>query len=293
MPEIAIIGPGAIGGIVAARLAQKPGNAVTVCARTPFDHLRIDSPQGLLAASPEVLVAPDEADVVDWVLIATKAYDVAGTVSWLRRLSGPGTRVAVLQNGVEHVERFAPHVEVASLVPVVVDLPAERLGPGHVLQRRDGQLTVPSDANGRDFAQLFLTTSLAVRTTSDFRSQAWRKLAVNCAGAVSALVLKPAGIAAHEPIGDIMRALVRECIAVGRAESAILDDSLVETVLASYRNGPPDAINSLHADRVAGRPIEIDARNGAVVRIGRQHGIATPVNQMIVALLEAASSGWR
>ena len=293
MPEIAVIGPGAIGGIVAARLAQKPGNAVTVCVRTPFDHLRIESSQGLLVASPRVLVSPDEADVVDWVLITTKAYDVAGTASWLRGLSGPKTRVAVLQNGVEHVARFAAYTDVASPIPVVVDLPAERMGPGHVLQRRDGQLTVPWDANGRDFAQLFLTTGLVVCTTSDFRSQAWRKLAVNCAGAVSALILKPAGIAAHEPIGGIMRALVRECITVGRAEGAILADSLVETVLASYRNGPPDAINSLHADRVAGRPTEIDARNGAVVRIGRQHGIATPVNQMIVVLLEAASSGRR
>jgi 2-dehydropantoate 2-reductase len=116
----------------------------------------------------------------------------------------------------------------------------------------------------------------------------WRKLALNCAGAVSALTLKPAGIAVSEGIGDIMRALVHECIAVGRAEGAVLDDALVEEIIAGYRNGPPGAINSLHADRLAGRPIEIDARNGAVVRIGRRHDVATPVNRMIVALLEAA-----
>lgn len=195
----------------------------------------------------------------------------------------------MLQNGVEHIERFAPYTTVSSLVPVVVDLPAERLAPGHVLQRRDGRLTVPWDTNGRDFARLFLTTGLAVCTTSDFRSHAWRKLALNCAGAVSALVLQPAWIASSDPIGDIMRALVHECIAVGRAEGAVLDDTLVETVLASYRDRSPDAINSLHADRLAGKPIEIDARNGAIVRIGARHGIMTPVNQMIVALLEAAS----
>ena len=69
---------------------------------------------------------------------------------------------------------------------------------------------------------------------------------------------------------------------------ANLSDSLIASVLDSYRNGQGDAINSLHGDRLAGRPFELDARNGAVVRLGRKHGIETPVNQMIVAPLEAA-----
>ena len=89
-------------------------------------------------------------------------------------------------------------------------------------------------------------------------------------------------------VADIMRAIVRECVAVGRAEGAMLDDSIAESVVSGYRAAPPDSVNSLHADRVAGRPLETDARNGVIVRLGRKHGIATPLNQMIVALLEAA-----
>jgi 2-dehydropantoate 2-reductase len=274
---------------VAAWLARVPGNVVTICTRTAFTTLRIETPQGVLTATPEVLVDPAQAVVADWVLVATKAYDVVGTAAWFVRVVGQATRVAVLQNGVEHLERFAPYVAVASLVPVVVDIPAERVAPGQVRQRRDGLLAVPAGTNGDDFARLFVTTGLVVETTTDFRSHAWRKLAVNCAGAVSALTLRPAGIASSEPIAAIMRDLVRECITVGRAEGAPLSDSLVDEVVEGYRNGPADAINSLHADRLEGRPIEIDARNGAIVRIGRRHGIATPVNQMIVALLEAAA----
>jgi len=289
MPKIAMLGAGAIGGTVAAWLARAPSNMVTVYTRTAFRTLQIDTPQGPLTVTPEVVVDPAKAVVADWVLVATKAYDAIATAVWFGGLLGAETRVAVLQNGVEHRERFAPYVAAAALVPVIVDLPAERVAPGHVRQRGDGRLTVPADANGTDFARLFLTTGLTVVTTGDFRSQAWRKLAVNCAGAVSALTLQPAGIAASEPIAAIMRDLVRECIAVGRAEGAVLPDSVLDEVIAGYRNGPADAINSLHADRLAGRPIEIDARNGAIVRIDRRHGIATPVNQMIVALLDAAA----
>jgi 2-dehydropantoate 2-reductase len=82
--------------------------------------------------------------------------------------------------------------------------------------------------------------------------------------------------------------MVRECIAVGRAAGATLDDSIVEAVVDGARNAPADSINSLLADRMAGRPMEIDARNGAVVRLGRKHGIPTPLNEMAVALLVAA-----
>jgi 2-dehydropantoate 2-reductase len=78
-------------------------------------------------------------------------------------------------------------------------------------------------------------------------------------------------------------------VAVGRAEGADLPSDLPDTVVANYRAAPADGINSLHADRAAGRPMELDARNGVIVRLGARHGIATPVNAMVVALINAAA----
>ncbi|HWA85197.1 MAG TPA: ketopantoate reductase C-terminal domain-containing protein, partial [Opitutus sp.] len=75
--------------------------------------------------------------------------------------------------------------------------------------------------------------------------------------------------------------------AVARAEGAQLADSLADEIIAGQRAAPPDATNSLLADRAAGRRMEVDARNGAVVRAGRRHGIPTPLNTMALALLEA------
>ncbi len=289
MADIAIIGPGAIGGTVIVRLGTMAAHVVTVCVRSPLVQLTLETAEGKTTVVPRMRVSPDQGSPVEWVLVATKAYDVAGTAGWLRRLVGPDTRLAVLQNGVEHVERFAPYVPAAQIVPVIVDMPVERIAPGYFRQRRSGRFTVATDAGGTAFARLFPGSGIEVCVTSDLRSAAWRKLAVNCAGAVSALVLKPAGIAQRDGIAEVMRGLVRECIAVGRAEGADLDDALVEAVVDGYRNGPADAINSLHADRLAGRPMEIDTRNGAIVRLGRKHDIETPVNRIIVALLEAAA----
>lgn len=289
--SIAVIGPGAVGATVAAWLAQNPALEVAVCVRTAFDRLEVETPGGPITASPRVLTAPDEAEVVDWAIVTTKTYDAVATGAWLARLVGPDTRVAVLQNGVEHVARFSADVPAERITPAVVDIPAERSAPGRVRQRRDGTILVPDGEAGDAFVALFAHTPIAVSTTPDFTTAAWKKLALNCAGAVNALTLQPSGVARREPIADIMRALVGECVAVGRAEGAVLPDDLPDTVVEGYRSGPADGVNSLHADRAAGRPMELDARNGVIVRLGARHGNATPVNAMVVALLEAAAEG--
>jgi 2-dehydropantoate 2-reductase len=283
---VALVGPGAIGGTVAAHLSLSHPDLV-LCARTSFERLVVETPQGRVDVAPTVLTDPATAGPVDWVLIATKTYDVAGTALWLERLVGPETRVAVLQNGVEHVARFAPFVPVERIVPVIVEIPAERSTPGVIVQRRDGWMKAPAGASGEAFAALFDSPGIEVTTDEDWTSVAWRKLAVNCAGAVNALTGKPAVIVARDDIAALMRGLVGECLAVGRAEGAMLDDDLPDQVVDQYRGSPVDSVNSLLADRLAGRPMEWDARNGVIARRGAVYGLATPLNAMATTLLSA------
>jgi len=287
MARIALVGPGAIGGIMAAWLQDTGANDVVLCSRRPLPHFTVETPNKVISFKPAVWTDPKEAGPVDWVLVATKAYDAEATGRWLKPLTARGAPIAVLQNGVEHRERFAPYVPVERILPVVVQAPAERPEPTRVLQRGPTRLVVPAGPLGQAFAALFAGTEVAVDLSPDFQTAVWTKLVLNIAGAVSALLLRPAGVMHEESASEIGRMLMRECIAVGRAEGAVLPDELVETVLQHYRKQPPDSLNSLHADRLAGRPMEIDARNGAVVRIGRQHGIPTPCNAMAVELLRA------
>lgn len=287
MTTIAIIGPGAIGGVLAAWLGQDPTHTITVCARTPFDHLEVETPARTIRSAPRVITNPTDATPVDWVLIATKAYDAAAAAAWLPPLRRINTRVVVLQNGVEHVERFAPYVPIDWLIPAVIDCPAERTAPGRMRQRGPSWIVVPEGVNGRAFVPLWAKTNFDVKT-DDFKTRAWAKLCINAPGAISAILMKPTGVIAVDPIAELTRGIVRECIAVGRAEGARLDDDIVDAVVEGARRAPPDSLNSLIADRMAGRPMEIDARNGAIVRFGRKHGIPTPLNEMAVALLVAA-----
>ncbi len=287
MVRIAVIGAGAIGGTLAAWLAQN--HDVTICARSPLADLEVETPEGPIRATPRILTDPARADAVDWILCTTKTYDCAAAAAWLPGLMGPATRLAVIQNGVEQRDRF-PQVPAQRTVPVIIDLPAERHAPGRIVQRRNGTIHVPEGEAGEALVALFADTPIDARTTPDFVTAAWRKLAINCSGIVSALTHRAAEVANDQGVAEVMRVLVRECIAVGRAEGADLPDKLADQVVRWTTLAHPQSVNSLQADFEAGRQTEVDARNMVIVRLGARHGIGAPMNLALASLLMAAST---
>jgi 2-dehydropantoate 2-reductase len=284
MSRIAIVGPGAVGSVLAAILHAMNRHDLTLCARRPVPRLQVRTVAGDVAFAPRVLTNPAEAHAVDWVLVSTKAHDSTAAARWLPRLIAEGARVAIVQNGVEHRERFRAFVPEDRLVPVMIDCPAER-SPVGVVQRALARLVIADDANGHAFAALFAHPAIAVTFTDDLKTALWRKLCLNAAGVISALVDQPAGVMRREEAILLCRRIVAEVVAVGRAEGAQLPEDMPDQIVAACANAPADGINSLHADRRAGRQTEIDARNGVIVRLGRQHGIATPYNEMAAALI--------
>jgi 2-dehydropantoate 2-reductase len=293
MTKIAIIGPGAIGGTLAAWLSQNPDFEISVCARTSFTDLLVETPEGTIKATPKVFTDPVQAGVVDWVLVATKTYSSDSTRPWIEALCGPETRVAIVQNGVEHVRLFEHLVPVQRLVPVMINLPASRSAPGRIVQSRHGIIAVPAGQNGEDFAALFAKTEIEAAAHEDFLSQLWVKLCGNCAAIVPALTLRATGPVWNADMEAIVRGLAQECAAVARAEGADVPPSVVEKTVDAMRNLPEGALSgSIHADRLAGNQMEIDARNGVIVRLGEKHSIPTPYNRLLVTLLASSASPW-
>jgi 2-dehydropantoate 2-reductase len=286
--RIACVGVGAIGGAVAGPLAAAGRHDVVLCVREPFERLIVESPARRIEVQARCETDPARLTPVDFVLLATKAQDVPGAAKWLAAASAPGTVIAVLQNGVEHVARVAPFAGEAEVLPVVVELPAVRSAPGRIRMRAGARLTVPAGSAGAAFAALFAGTDVAVEVTDDFARSAWRKLCLNAAsGALTALTERTVEVL-HEPgMAELALGIMREGVAVARAEGAELADSVADETLARLLALPAGSGNSMLYDRKAGRPLELDARNGAIVRLGARHRIATPLNSAVCALLAA------
>ncbi len=290
MAHVAVVGVGAIGGVLASLLETTGLHDIALCTRRVLAALIVKTPDGVVSVHGRNLTDPNEARGVDWVVVATKTYDAAGAGEWLRALTSSGAAVAVVQNGVEHRERLAPFVESGRIVPVVIDCPVERDAEGTVVQRGKVTMKVEAGAVGAEFKELFNGSKVEIELVQDFKTAAWRKLCTNAAGVINALTMKPAGVFHEAAVAELTLAMVAEVIAVGRAEGAELDESVGQQVVDMYRGQPKDSVNSLLADKIAGRRMETDARNGVIVRLGMKHGIPTPLNRMAVTLLEAGNS---
>ena len=284
--RVAVVGPGAIGATLAAAV-RRGGADVLLCGRTPHERLVVEREGGATTVVPgPVLTDPGAAQRADVVLLAVKAHQTEGAAPWLARLCHPEAIVVVLQNGVEQRELVEPHVRGATVLPAIVWVPAEAIAPAHVRVRGDLRLTLPDEPAARAVAELIE----GVEPAEDFTTLAWRKLAINAVAGLMVLAGRRAGMFRRPDVAALARDLASEVLAVARAEGADLPDTVADELVAEFAAYPEDLGSSILFDYEAGRPLEWDARNGVVARLGARHGVPTPVSDVIVPLLAAASS---
>lgn len=293
MTRIVLIGPGAIGGTVAGGLLAGGKHDLTICANQTFDTLTVKRSDGRDARSypVHVVTSPNEVKQADWVLLAVKSYQTKTTAAWLRATVGETTTLAVLQNGVEHRERVAPFVPPsATVLPIVVQLPAQRTALGEITTYGGAVLIAEENAAGRQFASLFIGTPVKVNLTDDFMTRQWEKLCLNAAsGSISTLTLNPDAIGTVPGLRELALRFVEECMAVGRAEGARFAEGYATQLVDGFMMRTGNRGNSMYYDRLDGKELEFEARNAVIQRCGRKHGIATPISDTIVPLLRAVS----
>jgi len=290
--DIALVGPGAVGTTVAAFL-YKAGHKLLVCGRTPRPQieLRPDDADPIVVPGP---VCTDPAEIVkpvDVVFLALKATQNDDAGRWLAGLCDEHTIVVVLQNGVEQVEQVQPHCPSSTVLPGIVWYSAETQPEGWVRLRTQARLVLPTGSAATTVADLLNDAGCVVECDPDFVTAAWRKLLTNALAGLMVLTGRRSGMFRRDDLASLARQYVAECLAVARAEGACLGDDVADGTVEMFRQAPPDMGTSILADREADRPMEWDIRNGVIIRKARAHGIATPISDVLVPLLAAASDG--
>jgi 2-dehydropantoate 2-reductase len=290
--SIAVVGLGGIGGALAMSLRAADRHDVVACTWSPIGRIVLERAEGLVDLPLCSVTAPAQADRADWVMLCTKAHHTPSTAPWLARLCGPQTRVAVLQNGIDHAARVAPHARGATVVPTVVYYNGERLAADRVRLRHvvGHDLVVPDDAAGRDFARLLDGTNLRVLLSDDFATLAWRKLLLNVVvNPITALTLQRQAVLRHADVYALSLAVLDEAVTAARADGARLAADEAAQIMATLLAYSPELGTSMLFDRQAGRPLEIEALTGAIVTCAERHGIPAPINRALLALLRAVS----
>jgi 2-dehydropantoate 2-reductase len=306
--HIAIIGAGAVGGTVGARL-QAAGHRVTFIARGTSLHalrttgLRLDSVDGdLHLASPEVTDDPASVGAVDVVLVTVKSTQVEAVADSLRPLVGAHTAVIPMQNGVEAGAMLARALGDAAVMDGLAKVIAELVAPGHIrhvavtpVLEFGARAAMPADAPARarlaPFAAALEEAGLRGVVHADMAPALWEKfLFIEPFGTVGAVTRVPLGVMRRVPESRaLLDACLREVFALAQAAGVPLGEEAVTRTWARYDALPPDSTASMQRDLMAGRPSEFALQTGSIVRLARAHGLAVPVHDVLYAVLLPAT----
>lgn len=288
--RVAVMGAGAVGCYFGGMLARA-GHDVVLIGRP--EHVRAIEAHGLRlqtrAFDEQVrLRASTDAAAVQGaglVLCCVKSGDTEAAAQAMRAHLAPQALLLSLQNGVDNADRLR------ALLPqpvraAVVYVATEMAGPGHVRHHGRGELVVEPGPGGDAWAQALRAAGIPVEISADVRQALWVKLILNCAyNAISAIGQVPYGrMLAVEGVAETMQQVVRECVAVARAEGVVVPAD-IEATVRGLAGSMPQQRSSTAQDLARGKPSEIEHLNGYVLRRGQAHGVPTPANQVLLTLV--------
>jgi 2-dehydropantoate 2-reductase len=301
-----VVGVGAVGSLFAASLAQL--DDVEVWAYdVSREHVAAINEHGLrLTGAGDVLgrlratADAQELPPCDFGIVATKAMHTEPAAAATAHAFADGC-VATVQNGLGNEEAIARHVE---RVIRGTTFPAGRLlAPGLVQWDVKGDTTLgPFEPQPAPLAEVerladaCTRAGLPTHAVEDARGPQWRKVIFNAAtNPIGALTRLSHGRVCERPdLRRLVSALVDEGKAVATAQEIQLDADPEELIDHAAR---PDVAYdhkaSMLQDVEARRPTEIDYLNGGIARAGREHGVATPLNEAIWALVKGVEASWR
>ena len=302
---IVVMGAGGTGGYFGALLARA-GEDVTFIARGA--HLEAIRSQGLTVKSRlagdftlpvKAMGDPGEVGPVELVLFCVKAYDTATAAEQIRPLVGPDTVILSVQNGIDNEEQIGrvvgsePVIGAVAYVSSVIEGPgviAQTAGPGKIAF---GELAGGTSPRTERLQSTFQRAGIAAELRPDIHITLWEKFLFICAvNGITALTRLPMGqILACPETSALLRGTMEEVEAVALANGITLPDGCVDQALAFLTRLESSVRGSMYYDLAAGRRLELEFLNGTVVRLGREHGIPTPLNFAIYAALKPYADG--
>jgi 2-dehydropantoate 2-reductase len=298
--KLAVFGAGGAGGYFGGRLAQA-GVDVAFIARSAHlealraNGLRVDSLLGDFHVAP-VTASDNPAEIgpVDFVLLGVKTWQVPLAAEALGPLLGPETAIVPLQNGVEAADQLAAVVGREHVLGGLARIISFIAGPGHIRHAGGDPYLAFNELNNQPSSRVERLREAAARAKgmrvevpADILAALWAKLLfVTPVGAVGAVTRSPAGVFRQVPqTRALLEKAMREILAVAQARGIALSEAAVTEALGIVDSLPHQGTASMQRDIIDGKPSELEAQLGAVVRLGAEAGVAVPANEFMYRAL--------
>ena len=299
-PKFAVFGAGGVGGYFAGVLARA-GFWTAVIARG--EHLKaiqshglqIQSPKGDFTVAPAIASDdPQQIGPVDAVVLAVKAWQVPEAARAMVPLLKPGSKVLPLENGVEAPEQLEEILGREHTLIGLCRISSFVAGPGQIRHAGIEPTILMGELSGSGLspsaqllADALAASGVVLETPKDMRAALWEKLIfIASLSGLGAVARANAGELRQTPATRaLLQQLMEEVAAVGRRRGVQLSADIVSRTLAFVDSIPAGATASMQRDITDGRPSELEAINGAVVRFGHSSGVPTPAMEYVYASL--------
>ncbi|MGW4195805.1 ketopantoate reductase family protein [Streptomyces sp. NPDC005004] len=295
-PTIAVLGPGGVGGLLAALLSRSGHRVICLARESTAESLRKN---GIRVRSRQFgeFTAPVEADTmlrepVEACLVAVKQTGLDAALSRVPAEALGDALLVPFLNGVEHPAALRARYGSAQVAPAAIRVESTRVSADPVVIEQGSpfvEADLASATAPRDrldaLAAALTASGVTARVTGDETATLWTKLAFLAPFALlTTRYAAPLDVVLDRHRREL-EALVAETAAVGRACGAPTDAA---RLLARYDTFPPGAKSSMQRDAEEGRPLELDAVGGALLRAAEARGVAVPVATRVVEELRAA-----
>lgn len=297
--KIAVFGAGGVGGYFGGRLAESGEDVWFIARGAHLDALRRDglTVESVLGDFHLSVNATDDAGEVgeaDVVLVATKAWQVPESAEAIGPMIGPDTVVIGLQNGVEAASQLASVIGKDRVAGGSCAIISFLDGPGRIRHAGVEPRIVFGELDRRKSDRLERLREVFERAkglravhSGDIHQEIWRKfLFIAPVSGVGAVTRAPLGVCRSLPeTREMIEQAMGEVEALAAAHDVTLPTDAAETALRFLDSLPADATASMQRDIIDRRPSELEAQNGAIVGLGLETGVATPVNRFIYSAL--------
>jgi 2-dehydropantoate 2-reductase len=292
--RIAVFGAGGVGGYFGGRLALVGEDVVFIARGAHLQAIRtqglqVESPQGnFTVSSVQATSNPSEVGPVDVVLVAVKAWQVPEAAQAIRPMVGAETCVVPLQNGLEAPEQLAAVLGPQHVLGGSCVISSTITAPGcirHIGLEPSvsfGALDHRPSPRAERLRQAFERAEVTAVIHPDIQVAIWEKFMAIRYGPIGAVARAPIGVLRSIPeTRRMIEQACQETLAVAQARAITLDQGSPARTLAFLDTLPPGLTASLQRDIAAGRPSEMDALTGALVRLGAEVGVATPLHAFL------------
>ena len=293
--KIAVIGAGGVGGYFGGRLAQAGIDTTFIVRGATLEALRtrglrVDSIAGdFVIERPQATGDPRSVGPVDAVLLAVKAWQIADAAESAKPLLGPDTMVVPLENGIDAPETIASLLGAQHAVGGLCAIVSFIVAPGHIRHAASEPIVMFGELDHRrtervgKLREAFARANVNAEVPQDIHRSMWTKfLFIATLSGIGALTRVPVGVWRSMPeVRAIATETLREVVALAEARGIDLGDDPIGKTWQRYEGLAPASTASLQRDVMEGKPSELDAQLGAIVRLAKESGVPVPVTSMI------------